>query len=62
MGKIVFAPIHEDGLFADMGVFMSKQCQTCQHLGRPITCKIYPDGIPEEFLDGTKDDPDYKPI
>ena len=53
--KLTFVPIRQDGRIADMGVDMSVQCLACKHLGKPLTCKAFPKGIPKKILNGKVD-------
>ena len=53
--QLTFVPIHQDGKIADLGVVMSVQCLACKHLGKPVTCKAFPEGIPKKILDGKID-------
>jgi len=53
--KLTLVPIHQDGKIADIGVDISVQCLACKHLGKPLTCKAFPKGIPKNILDGKVD-------
>jgi len=53
--QLTFVPIHQDGKIADVGVNISVQCLACKHLGKPLTCKAFPKGIPKKILDGKID-------
>lgn len=53
--QLTLVPIHQDGIIADVDVNMSVQCLECKHLGKPLTCKAFPKGIPKEILDGKID-------
>ena len=52
---MTLVPIHQNGIIADVGVDISVQCLACKHLGKPLTCKAFPEGIPKEILDGKTD-------
>ena len=53
--KLTLVPVRQDGKLADMGVDMSVQCLACKHLGKPLTCRAFPKGIPKKILDGKID-------
>ena len=48
-------PIRQDRILADVGVDISVQCLECNHLGEPLTCKAFTEGIPIEILGGKID-------
>ena len=51
----ILVPIHQNGIIADVGMNISVQCLTCEHLRKPLTCEAFPQSIPKKILNGEID-------
>jgi len=51
----VLVPVKEGGLLGDIPISMSEQCANCQHITYSVSCKAFPDGIPDDILEGAFD-------
>ncbi len=48
-------PVRDGSTIGDMPVTLSVLCVTCAHLGNGLTCKAFPDGIPDVIRTGEAD-------
>ena len=51
------APMYGANIMADAIFYVSEQCVSCKHVNRLkwVFCKAFPNGIPQEILEGAFD-------
>ena len=51
----VMVPAYGEGITGDVPIEMSEQCAVCKHIIEALRCRAFPEGVPEDILNGKFD-------